>query len=148
MSLLLACDVILTRLLAINTPVMKIGLDFIAVAVCAYLYGPWWAGLTAALADVLGSLIFPTGAYFPGFTLTAALTGIIFGLLVKKKPLAAAALNVILVSYFANSWMISFISGNSYSSMLKIRAVQVLVMLPLQAVILKFVLPKIMSKIS
>ena len=66
---LVALDVVLTRLLAINTPLMKIGLGFAAVALCAVLYGPWWAALTAALGDLVGALLFPTGAFFPGFTL-------------------------------------------------------------------------------
>ena len=42
---LIALDVVLTRLLAINTPVMKIGLGFASVALCAV------AG--SALGDVL-----------------------------------------------------------------------------------------------
>ena len=33
---LLALDVVLTRLLAVNTPVMKIGLGFAATALCAW----------------------------------------------------------------------------------------------------------------
>ena len=49
-ALLLTADVILTRLIAFNTPVMKIGLGFTAVALCAMIYGPWWAALVAALA--------------------------------------------------------------------------------------------------
>ena len=85
-ALLIAADVVLTRLLAINTPVMKISLGFAAVALSALLYGPWWAAVTAALGDLLGALLFPTGAYFPGFTLTAALTGVIFGLCLYQKP--------------------------------------------------------------
>ena len=79
-ALLLASDVLLTRVLAFNTPLMKIGLGFAAVAICARLYGAPWAALVAALGDILGSVLFPTGAYFPGFTLTAALTGLLFGL--------------------------------------------------------------------
>lgn len=63
-ALLLAADVILTRILAFNTPLMKIGLGFAATALCAMLYGPWWAAGIAALGDLLGSLLFPTGAYF------------------------------------------------------------------------------------
>ena len=82
-ALLLAADVILTRILAFNTPLMKIGLGFAATALCAMLYGPWWAAGVAALGDLLGSLLFPTGAYFPGFTLTAACTGALFGLCLR-----------------------------------------------------------------
>ena len=141
-ALLITADVILTRLLAINTNVMKIGLGFAAVALCALLYGPWWAAMTAALGDLLGSLLFPTGAYFPGFTLTAACTGLIFGLCLYKKeprwfyPAAAALLNTVLVSYLANTWMICLITGNSYAAMLAARAVQLAVMLPVQLVVL------------
>ena len=141
-ALLIAADVVLTRLFAINTPVMKIGLGFAAVAVAALLYGPWWAALTGALGDLAGALLFPTGAYFPGFTLTAACTGLVFGLCLYKKeprwvyPAAAALLNTVLVSYLANTWMICLITGNSYAAMLAARAVQLAVMLPVQLVVL------------
>ena len=139
---LLALDVVLTRLLAINTPLMKIGLGFAAVALCAVLYGPWWAALTAALGDLVGALLFPTGAFFPGFTLTAACTGLIFGLCLYRRdksllwPILAAALNVVLVSYLANTAMISYISGSPYTTLLKARAVQLAVMLPVQLLVL------------
>lgn len=140
-ALLISADVILTRLLAISTPVMKIGLGFVAVAVCALLYGPWWTALTAAMGDLLGALLFPVGAYFPGFTLTAACTGLIFGLLLghggrPARPILAAALNTLLISYLANTWMICLISGNSMRAMLTARAVQLVIMLPLQALVL------------
>ena len=141
---LLALDVVLTRLLAINTPVMKIGLGFVAVALCAILYGPWWAALVAALGDLAGALLFPTGAFFPGFTLTAACTGLIFGLCLYRRdksllwPILAAALNVLLVSYLANTAMISYISGTPYTTLLKARAVQLAVMLPVQGAVLSF----------
>ena len=141
---LLALDVVLTRLLAINTPLMKIGLGFAAVALCAILYGPWWAALVAALGDLVGALLFPTGAFFPGFTLTAACPGLIFGRCLYRRdksllwPIAAAALNVVLVSYLANTAMISWISGSPYTTLLKARAVQLAVMLPVQLVVLGF----------
>ena len=141
---LLALDVVLTRLLAVNTPVMKIGLGFAAVALCAVLYGPWWAALTGALGDLVGALLFPTGAFFPGFTLTAACTGLIFGLCLYRRdrsllwPILAAVLNVVLVSYLANTAMISYISGTPYTTLLKARAVQLAVMLPVQGAVLSF----------
>ena len=141
---LLALDVVLTRLLAINTPVMKIGLGFAAAALCAILYGPWWAAMVAALGDLVGALLFPTGAFFPGFTLTAACTGLIFGLCLYRRdksllwPILAAALNVLLVSYLANTAMITYISGTPYTTLLKARAVQLAVMLPVQGAVLSF----------
>ena len=136
-ALLLALDVLFVRVLALNTPVMKIGIAF-----CAMAYGPWWAALVSALGDLLGSVLFPTGAYFPGFTLTAALTGLIFGLVLYKRPAGlaraalAAALNCVLVSYLANSALIAFISGAAYTALLATRAVQLAVMLPVQCAVI------------
>ena len=141
---LIALDVVFTRLLAISTPLMKIGLGFAAVAFCALLYGPWWTALVAALGDIVGALLFPTGAFFPGFTLTAACTGLIFGLCLYRRgksllwPILAAALNAVLVSYLLNTAMISYISGSAYTTLLKARAVQLMVMLPVQIAILAF----------
>ena len=141
-ALLLALDVLFVRVLALNTPVMKIGLGFAAIAFCAMAYGPWWAALVSALGDLLGSVLFPTGAYFPGFTLTAALTGLIFGLVLYKRPSGlaraalAAALNCVLVSYLANSALIAFISGAAYTALLATRAVQLAVMLPVQCAVI------------
>ena len=145
-ALLITADVVLTRLLAISTPVMKIGLGFAATALSAMLYGPCWAMLTSALGDLLGAVLFPTGAYFPGFTLTAACTGLLFGLCLYRKPprlvyaALAAALNTLLVSYLANTAMICFITGNPFSVMLAARLVQLAVMLPLQIVVLSWLM--------
>lgn len=141
-ALLITADVLLTRLLAINTPLMKIGLGFAAVALSALIYGPLWAALTAALGDLLGSLLFPVGAYFPGFTLTAALTGLIFGLcLYKKRPgigrsFAAAAANCVLVTLLGNTAMIAYISGAAFRALLITRLGQLAVMLPVQWAVL------------
>ncbi len=114
-ALLVALDVVLTRLLALNTPVMKIGLGFAAVALSAMLYGPCWAMLTSALGDLLGALLFPTGAYFPGFTLTAACTGLLFGLCLYRRPprlvyaALAAGLNTLLVMFPAQLLILAWL---------------------------------------
>lgn len=112
-ALLIALDVVFSRVLAINTPLMKIGLGFAAVALSAMLYGPLWAALTAALGDLVGALLFPTGAYFPGFTVTAALTGLIFGLFLYRREKSwlrtflAALCNCLLVTFLLNTLMIA-----------------------------------------
>ena len=129
-------DVVLTRLLAVNTQDIKLNLGFTPIALCAMLFGPWWTGLVAALGDMLGSLLFPTGPFFPGFTLTAACTGLIFGFCLHGgtpklwRPLLAAALNCVLVVYLANTAMICYISGSTFRAMLAIRSFQLAVMLP------------------
>lgn len=144
MAMLIGLEIVLSRFLSIPTSITKIGFAFIPVAAAALLLGPLAAGAVGALGDLLGALLFPIGAYFPGFTLTAACTGLIFGLCLYKKPLrwlypaAAAVLNVVLVSYLANTAMICYITGNAFSVMLAARAVQLAVMLPVQFLVLSW----------
>ena len=158
-ALLIALDVVFSRVLAINTPLMKIGLGFAAVAVAAMLYGPAWAALTAALGDLIGALLFPTGAYFPGFTATAALTGLIFGLFLYRREKSwlraflAALCNCLLVTLLLNTLMIAvffrsspaelagadfvrFMDLTSLKALLAARIPQFFIMLAVQTLVL------------
>ena len=117
LSLLIAINVLLSRVLAINGTLVKIGLGFAATAAAAILYGPLWAAVEAGAADTLGALLFPTGPYNPCFTLTALVTGAIFGLWLRgEKPgwarcLAAAGMNCLLVDLLANTLLIHWFYG-------------------------------------
>lgn len=158
-ALLIALDVVFSRVLAINTPLMKIGLGFAAVALSAMLYGPLWAALTAALGDLVGALLFPTGAYFPGFTVTAALTGLIFGLFLYRREkgwlraFLAAFCNCLLVTLLLNTLMIAvffrsspaelagadfarFMELTSLKALLAARIPQFFIMLAVQALVI------------
>ena len=59
---------------------LKISLAHLALAPTAMFFGPVVAGMQGALSDILGFLIKPTGPYFPGFTLSALLGGVIYGM--------------------------------------------------------------------
>ena len=141
-AMLITLDLVLTRVLAINTPMMKIGFGFAAVAVSAMLFGPFWAMLTAALGDIVGALLVPVGAFFPGFTLTAAVTGLIYGLCLYghrgsvARPVMAALLNCLLVTLLCNTALIAYISGNDYKVLFTARIVQFLVMFPLESLVM------------
>lgn len=83
-ALLIALEIIFTRFIAINTQFLRISVGMIPVAVAGIMFGPIWGGICGAAGDILGMLIFPSGAYFPGFTITAALTGIVYGLFLYR----------------------------------------------------------------
>ncbi len=85
LALLTALSVVLSRFLSIQTPVTKIGFSFLPIAFAGVLFGPVGGALAGGLADLIGALLFPIGAYFPGYTLTAALTGAIYGFAWYKK---------------------------------------------------------------
>lgn len=87
LGLMMAMSIVLTRFLSITTLTVRIGFAFIPLVVVAIAYGPIYAGIMGALADVIGVALFPTGPYFPGFTLTAFMTGAIYGVFLYKKPM-------------------------------------------------------------
>ncbi len=141
-AILIAFDVIFTRVLALNTPLMKLGVGFAAVMVCGMLYGAGWAALCAALGDLTGALLFPTGAYFPGFTVTAAIGGAILGAaLYKKRPglggcFLTALANCLVVTLLLNTLMISLVFGPPLGPLFVTRLGQFGVMLAVQTLVL------------
>ncbi|MBN2852423.1 MAG: folate family ECF transporter S component [Clostridia bacterium] len=86
-SLLIAITVILARFLSIKTDIVRISLEFLPIVLSSVLFGPIIGGITGALADVIGIALFPSGTFFPGFTISAFLTGIIYGLFLYKKEI-------------------------------------------------------------
>lgn len=143
-ALFIAMEVVLTRFLSIQTPIVRIGFSFIPIALSAIMFGPIFGGVTAALADIIGMMIFPNGGtYFPGFTLSAFLTGAIYGLFLykKTKSFLRVSLTVIIISLFVNLgldtlwlWMLL---GDGFMAILPPRIIKVLVMLPIQIVFIK-----------
>jgi len=139
-AILVAIEIVLSRFCSIQTPIVKIGFGFIPMAIVAALYGPIWAGAAYGVADFLGATLFPIGPYFPGFTLTSILTGLLFGLLLYKKQesvwpaIVAATLNNLVLGLLLNSYWLSILWGNAFVALLPTRIVQCAVMIPLQAV--------------
>lgn len=86
LSLLVALQIVLSRFLSVQAWNLKIGFGFVPVVIAAVLFGPIEAACVGGVADFLGALLFPIGAYFPGFTFTAALIGLVFGLLLRNRP--------------------------------------------------------------
>lgn len=145
-SLLIALEIILSRFCSINAWNIKIGFNFIPVVMAAVLYGPLMAGAVAGVADFLGAVLFPIGMYFPGFTLTAFLTGVVFGLFLYKKQtvfriLGAVAVNQLIFSLLLNSFWISVLYASPYLPLLTTRLFQCIFLGPV-----KFVVIGVMTK--
>ena len=141
LALFTALYIILERFLSFQMWNMRIGFAFVALAIAGMLYGPLAAGLVGATGDILGMMLFPTGPYFPGFTLTAFLTGTVFGLFLHKKQnkervVCAVAINQIALSLFLQTLWISVTYGASYQALLPTRLTQCLIMIPLQLAVL------------
>ena len=85
MAMLIAIEIVLSRFCSIQAWNVKIGFAFIAPVTAAILMGPAQAAVVAGVADVLGTLMFPIGPYFPGFTLNSCLNGLVWGLFLHKQ---------------------------------------------------------------
>lgn len=136
-AILIAAAIVLSRFLSINAWNLKIGFTFVPVFVAAFLYGPAAGALVGGIADFLGAILFPIGPYFPGFTLTCVLTGVLFGVLLHKKQnagriLAATACNQLILGLLLNTFWISFLYGSSFEVLFLTRIIQCVVMMPVE----------------
>ena len=100
LGILLAMDIVLTRFLSINAWNIRIGFGFVPVVLSGMLFGAVPTMVLGALADFLGAILFPTGPYFPGFTLTAALPGLTFGYFLKKENSVRSTACAVLIVQF------------------------------------------------
>lgn len=154
LALLVALQVVLERFLAINNQFLKIGFGFIPMTMAGVLFGPFWGALEAAAADIVGTLLFPTGAYFPGFTLTAIVAGLIYGFILHnldKREYKAATLRafiaslivVCLVTVFANTLMISILYNKGFVVLLPSRLIEAAERLILETVLVPLISKKV-----
>ena len=144
MGLLTALEIVLSRFLSISAWNTKIGFAFIPVVAAAMLLGPYRAGIIAALADFLGAVLFPIGAYFPGFTLTAFFMGLIYGLFLYKEQsflriVLAVTAHQLLLSLLLNTLWISVLYGSPYGPLLLTRLPQCGILAAVQLAIIPLI---------
>ncbi len=145
MGLFVAIEVILTRFLSIQTPIVRIGFTFLPVALSAIMFGPLFSGIGAALADIMGMIMFPAGAYFPGFTLTAFLNGVIYGVLLYKKPISvtrvvmACILTTVVGSLVLDTVWLYMILDRAIAVLLPPRIIKALILIPVKIAVIELV---------
>lgn len=145
LSFLIALQVLLTRFLGIETPVIRISFGFIPLALSGALFGPMAGGIVGALADIIGMMVFPKGAYFPGFTLSTALSGMIYGYFIHNKPknvlnIALAVISVMLfVNIGLNTIWLSMLTKKGAYAIIVPRIVKNLIEVPIKVSCIYFV---------
>lgn len=143
-AMMIAAHVILSRFLSISLWNLKIGFAFLPVVLTAMLLGPIPAGIVGALADYIGATLFPIGPYFPGFSLTAFLTGCCYGIFLhKKQNLTGILLSVLLTecigSILLNSLWISLLYGAPFVSLLPARIMQAVGMGIVEVILIRLI---------
>ncbi len=150
-GMLTAVSVILGYLKIPVTSLIEIRFTNLPIAVGGALLGPVAGGLVGALSDIVQYLAKPTGPFFPGFTISSCVTGIIFGLVLKSKNEPASSISIkriilaevlvtLLVSLPLNSLWLSMLYGNGFIAVLSSRLLKELVMFPINTVLLTAVI--------
>ena len=126
---------------------IEIRFGSIPIAITGMMFGPGVAGVVGALTDIGGYLVKPTGPFFPGFTISGIMSGIIFGVMLHGKKctlpriIAAEVVNTLIVGIIMNSyWLNLLYLKNGYLAAIVARLPKELVMIPVYTVIMYAVL--------
>lgn len=160
-SMLIALNVVLTRIGSIRiggggTEIIRIGFGGFPVIFAGIAFGPIAGGVVGTVGDIIGMIVSPMGPYMPHFTITAALTGIIPGLIMmncKDKTCKTSFLrlliaigvgevitSIILVPYFMNT-----LFGVPFEVSLPPRLISQAITIPLYAYTARILLNRICS---
>ena len=140
-GMLAAISVVLGYFSIDLTSYIKIGFAPIANQFVYYLFGPTVGVCYGFAIDMLKYFIKPTGQWFPGFTLNAMLGGLIYGMILYKKPISlpriliAKLVVVVLINMLLNTLWLSMLYGKAFMVLLPPRVVKNLVMWPIDAVL-------------
>ncbi len=139
LAMFIALQIVLSKFLRLQlTDSIRLSIDSVPILLAGMWFGPLAGGLVGALADMLGTVLFPTGgAYFPPLTIAFFLIGLCAGFLAKivkfKQPLLRAALIVIpaelIGSMLFKSAALSWLIGIPFAGMLATRVLPVAVVM-------------------
>lgn len=134
-ALLLAIQVILGATSGIPLgDSLRVSVDYLALCMTVVLFGPVPGMINGALADLLGCLLYPSGPFFPGFTLTGIVSGLLYGLfLYRRKSLRithfmlAKLVVMILCNILMNTFWIYILYGQAFWPLVSTRIVKNLI---------------------
>lgn len=144
-ALFIAATVVLGRILSIRTSIITIGFSFVPIMLGAIILGPKYSTFIATISDIIGALLFPTGSYFFGFTVTAFLTGLVYGLFLYRKEfkvdksfIVRLLISTVIVTGILNGvlntiWIMMITKGAS-SIVVPVRIAKQLVMAPIKII--------------
>lgn len=145
-AMLLAMSVVISFTASVRvTETIKIGLGYLITALLGMLYGPFTAALAAGAGDLIKYLLKPDGAYFFGFTLTAMLGGVVYGVFFYRekctipRAIASKATVSLLLNCLLNTVWVSWLYGMPFLGALGPRVIKNLMALPFEIVLLYIV---------
>ena len=120
---------------------IRIGFSGIPNQVVDYLFGPAIGAIFGASLDVIKWFLQPSGDFFPGFTISAALGGIIYGFAFYKKSITLGRVFIaqlivkVFVNIGLNSLWLKMLYDQAIIALLPGRILSNAVMLPIDTFI-------------
>lgn len=159
-ALMIALSVVLTRFASLRIAIggvegVRLGLGALPNVLAGVTLGPIYGAVSGGIADVVGFALSPMGGYMPHFTLSAALTGAIPGLVFrlfqpKRRgpaavlPLAASiAAGTVIVSWGLTPYFLHTLFGLDYRVILIPRIVAGLIEVPAYTFLVKAVYARV-----
>ncbi|MDI6600395.1 MAG: folate family ECF transporter S component [Thermoanaerobacteraceae bacterium] len=147
-GLFIALSIVLTRTMSFMITVggiqgVRIGLGGMPIILSGIVLGPGLGALVGAASDVIGYILFPNGPYFPGFTLTAALSGALPAILLRFidrkrsfpliKILIVIAISDIITSIFLDTYWLVIMYHKAIAVLLPPRITARVIMIPVNS---------------
>jgi ECF transporter S component (folate family) len=153
LAILIAFLVVFTRLLSFTSQFLRIGFACIPATIIGVMYPWYWSAIAGVVADLLGMALFPTGgAYFPGFTLSAFIIGVLYSFFYYEKEASwirvaiATIVIVALDSLILTPLWLNLMYQTPFKALLAIRFVKAPITIVVQTLLTKIILDR-MSKI-
>jgi len=127
-------------------PDLTVTFGFVVNALGSVIYGPVMAAVTSAASDIIGNLLFPSGAFFFPFTLVEVLGGVLFALFYYRAPIttmrvvwgrfAVTAICNLILNPICMYYYYMLLLGKSYTIFSLPRIIKNLALFPVQSLIL------------
>ena len=154
-GIMCALAVVINQLTTINIgSYIRITFAELPNRVVEFLFGPAIGAIFGGVLDIVKFLFNPTGPFFPGFTVTSVITGLIYGASLYRRKLTVKRIfiTVFIVKLFLsvglNSLWLNILYGKALLAILPARAITSLVMLPIDTAMYYFVLKFIDKRIK
>lgn len=142
-AVLIALNIVITRLLSVDVGAVRIGLGFIPIALGSMIYGPVPGAVIAGVSDLLGALLQGKG-YWPGFGLSAVLMGVTYGLFLYRREksykniILCVVLQAVVIDALLGALWYQIFGGTPFVAALMMRSVDAFVMIPVKIILIRY----------